>query len=355
MSELETGAVDTAIPNDTAVSTPAPEVAAPEASEGPFDDSALQAIWDKHNPTRGSDGKFQPKTPAVEGEAPPAAEIEAVQPTDQTPEPAAPAIEAPVSWTAEMKAKWSSLPPDVQAYAAQRERETAQALTRYGQQVKQFEPLAGILEQNKVVFERNGVKPEQGVQLLLQAQAMLDQDPISGIAEIARRYGVDLGSLQGAQTQAPELLALRAEISNLKQQLSETSSQVRTREERETSARREAAEAIVSDFRKANPDFDLVETEVINLIPLVRERTPGLSEKEILAKAYEEAGWLNPAIRAKRQADENAKQQAEQRKKADEAKKVSSLNVRSNSTARPAARSWDDDLSSIAAKHYGNR
>lgn len=355
MSELETGAAEAAIPNDTAVSTPAPEVAAPEQSEGPFDDKALEAIWEKHNPVRGPDGKFQTKTPAVEGEEPPAPELEAVQPTEPTTEPAVPAIDPPVSWTAEMKAKWSSLPPEVQAYAAQRERETAQALTRYGQQVKQFEPIAGILEQNKVVFERNGVKPEQGIQLLLQAQAMLDTDPISGIAEIARRYGVDLGSLQGTQTQPPELLALRAEIANLKQQLTETSSHVRSREERETTARREATEALVTDFRKANPDFDLVETEVVNLIPLVRERTPGLSEKEILAKAYEEAGWLNPAIRAKRQAAEEAKRQAEQRKKADEAKKVSSLNVRSTASARPAASTWDDDLGAIAAKHYGSR
>lgn len=356
MSDLETGAVETAIPNETAAPVAAPEVAStPEAetSADGFDaslDDELRAIHAKAYPKRTPDGKFQ----AVEGVEPPADQAEAVQAPEAAPvEQAQPAIDAPVSWTAEMKAKFGTLPPDAQSYIAQREREAAQALTRYGQQVKTFEPIAQVVEQHRSIFERNGVTPEQGLPLLFQAQAMLDQDPVSGIAAIARQYGIDLGALQGTQVHSPELVSLRAEIANLKQQLTETSSHVRGREEREQDARRQALETQVSDFRKANPDFDLVEAEVISLIPLIRGKEPGLSEKEILAKAYDQAAWLNPDLRTKRTASEAAKAAEAARKKADEAKRLNSLNVKSGTAGKPAARSWDDDLRAIASKHYG--
>lgn len=362
MSDLETGAAEAAVPNDTSMpvatpepaSTPAAEQAdTPEASS----DADLQAIWDKYNPPRGEGGKFAPRNPAVEGEQPPATQAEAVEaPKAETVEQApAPAIDPPVSLTAEMKAKFGTLPPDVQAYWAQRERESAQAISRYGQQVKQFEPIAQVVEQHRSIFERNGVTPEQGLPLLFKAQAMLDQDPVSGIAAIAKQYGIDLGALQGTQVHSPELVSLRAELADLKQQLAETSSHVRTREERELDARRQALEAQVSDFRKANPDFDLVEAEVISLIPMIRSKEPGLSEKEILAKAYDQAAWLNPDLRTKRTAAEQAKQAEAARKKAEEAKRLASLNVKSGTTAKATGRTLEEDLEAIAAKHYGTR
>lgn len=350
MSDLETGAAEAVVPNDVAVSAPAPapETTAP-AQEAEYDDTPeLEAIWNKANPVRGADGKFQATT-QPEGAA---AEPEAVQAVDPAIEQAKPAIDAPVSWTAEMKAKFGNLAPEVQTYVAQREREAAQALSRYGEKAKQYEPVANVIEQNRVIFERNGVAPEQGVALLLQAQAMLDTDPVAGIAAIAQQYGVDLGALQGRTTTAPELLSLKAEIANLKAQLNETSTQVRGRQEQEAEARRNALEAQVSDFKKANPDFDLVENEVISLIPLIRSKEQGLSEKEVLAKAYEQAAWLNPDLRAKRVAADQAKAAEAARKKAEEAKKLGSLNVRSAAQAKPAAMSWDDDLQAIAAKAY---
>lgn len=365
MSDLETGAAPAAIPNDTAAPAVAPEATpAPvettqevseEARQASFD-AELRAVWDKAHPPRGGDGKFAPKNPAVEGQAPPASENEAVQAQDPAAEQAtAPAIEPPVSWTAEMKAKWSSLPPDVQAYASLREKETTQALSRYGQQVKQFEPIANVLAQHRATFERNGVTPEQGLPLLLQAQAMLDQDPVSGIAAIARQYGIDLGALQGAQVHSPELVSLRAEIANLKQELSETSSHVRSSKQQDQDQKIQALEKQILDFRTANPDFDLVEAEVISLIPMIRGKEPGLSEKEILAKAYDQAAWLNPDLRTKRTAAEQAKAAEAARKKAEDAKKVNSINVKSTTAARPAAKTWDEDLAAIAMKHYGSR
>jgi hypothetical protein len=357
MSEMMTDTAEAVAPTAAPMpeATPAPETAVQEAPEPDIDDSSeLEAIWHKNNPLRGADGKFQSANPAAPEEAAAEPAQDAVQPEEAAVEPVKPAIDPPVSWTAEMKAKWSSLPPEAQTYVAQREKEAAQALSRLGQQAKQYEPIASVIEQNRVIFERNGVAPEQGISMLLQAQAMLDQDPASGIVAIARQYGIDLGSLQGATTTAPELLSLKAEIASLKQQLTETSSQVRSREEIESTKKLSALEAQVSDFRTANPDFDLVETEVISLIPLIRSKDAGLSEKEILAKAYEQAVWLNPELRAKRLAADQAKAAEAARKKAEEAKKVSSLNVRSAAQAKPAAQTWDDDLQAIAARVYGS-
>lgn len=361
MSEELTGGAEAPAPTDIAVSTPAAETAVstnePSEAAAPDIDGELMNIWNKANPLRGADGKFQStntEQPSEDGGSVQEASTDQAQ--EQAPvEPATPAIDPPVSWSGEMKAKWATFPPEAQAYIAQREKEAAQGFSRLGQQVKALEPLAQTIEQNRSVFERNGVKPEQGVALLLQAQAMLDQDPVSGIAEIARRYGIDLGALQGAQTRPVEIVQLQAKISQLEQALNETSTRVLSREEREVNARREAAETLVSDFRKANPDFDLVESDVIDLIPSIRGRNPEYSEKEVLAAAFKKAVRLNDALHAKHEAAREAKRQEEAKKKAEQAKSVSSLNVKSAAQARPAAQSWDDDLNAIAAKAYGLR
>lgn len=332
-----------------------------QAAPEPSLEDDLRATWDKlHKPApeRDEQGRFRSNNSEAQ-EAP----AEAVPEADQAPapeavEPAKPAIDAPVSWSREMKEKWATLAPEAQQYIAQREREAAQTLTRYGQQIKAIEPVANILEQNRQIFERYQVKPEVAIAKLLEAQAKLDADPISGIAEIARLYDVDLGTLQGATVQPMELVTLRAENNRQQQEIEDLKRRVIEREEREMAARRQSLETQVEDFRKANPDFALVENEVVGLIPLIRSQDIHqiLSEKEILAQAYEQAGWLNPTIRANRLKAEAAKQAEEARKKAEEAKKVQSINVRSSTAAgRGKGNTIDDDLNAIAARLYGTR
>ncbi len=353
MSDLETGAVDAA--------TPAPDVVAvvPETTQeapqtaGPTVDELLSEAYDKSvgEPLRGPDGKFIAKDSETV-EPVEAAPVEA-QAEDQTspeavePEPAKPAIEPPVSWSREMRDKWSSLPPEAQQYIAQRESEAHGQISRLGQQVKTFEPVAKTLEQYKGTFERNGMDYAKGLEALLAAQSMLDVNPRAAILEIARAYGVDLGAEPSSNEAMPprEVLALQAEVMELKRQIAETRTDVVSQKQREQEQRQAALQSEVEAFAKANPFFEDVQDDIAKLIPVIRADEPSLSERQILQKAYDKAIRFNDAAFAKLEADRKAKEAEAAKLKAVEAKKVSSLNVKTSTAARPAARSIEDALS----------
>lgn len=356
MSEIEQGAVDAAIPtNDVA---PVAEVAATEtpteAGETSLEDD-LGAIYDAAvgEPLRGPDGKFisrepkEPETVEPATEAPVEAQAEDQKPEESVVETAKPSIEPPNSWSPEMRDKWASLPPEAQQYIAQRESEAHGRITRLGDQVKAFEPIARTLERHKGTFERSGMTYEQGIDALLAAQSMLDVNPRAAIHEIARAYGVDLGAEPTQSDAMPgrEVLALQAEIAELKRQIAETRTDVVSTKQREAEQRQAALQSEVEAFAKANPYFDDVQDDIAELIPVIRAREPGLSERQILEKAYAKAIRLNDTTFAKIEADRRAKEAEAAKQKAAEAKKVSSLNVRSTTAARPAARTLDDDLS----------
>jgi hypothetical protein len=356
MNEIETVAVDAAQPtNDVA---PVAEVAAPEtpteAVETSLDDD-LSAAYDAAvgEPLRGPDGKFvsrEPNTEAVEPDAEAPAEAKTddqTVPDAEKVEPATPAIDPPTSWSREMREKWTGLPPEAQQYIAQRESEAHSQISRLGQQVKAFEPVARSLEQYRPTFERNGMDYAQGIEALLAAQAMLDANPRAAIHEIARTYGVDLGAeptqLEGMPTR--EALAMQAKIAELERQIAETRTDVVSNKAREAEQRQAALQSEVEAFAKANPFFNEVEADIAELIPVIRAREPGLSERQILQRAYDKAIRINDATFAKIEAERKAKEAEAAKHKAAEAKKVSSLNVRTTTAARPAARTLDDDLS----------
>lgn len=376
MSELEQGAVaETAAPLDVApqsepVSAPAAE--APVETAPPDIDTDLRAVWDKLNPTleRDESGRFRSTNPAAS--EPP--EAQAAPSTEgQSPEPAAsetatPSIAAPNSWPAEMKAKWSALPPDAQEYISRREGEAHAQITRMGQQVKAIEPVNRVLEQNRDVFERVGLSYDQGVNALLQAQRALETNPVAAIQQLANQFGVDLGQLYGngsVQSQPANVLALEARIAALQNQLAETSNRVMTREQRDreeaeakVAAEQAQIEAVYHDFTKANPDFLQIEDHVVALIPAIKAANPGFSKKELLAEAYEQAKWANPALRAQqKEAERKAlqdKAKEEAAKKAADAKRSAAVNVRTGQSASSAEVSNDEALRSVWAKHHGS-
>ncbi len=366
MSDLETGAATAAVPDSAPVSAPVTEAApapavsveAPEADSSPTSleaalDADLNAVWDKHNPAREDDGRFKSTKP-VEAAAEPVTEVQSTEP--ETVEPAQPAIDAPVSWTREMKEQFAQLPPVAKEYIAKRESEATAQITRLGQQVKAAEPLVNVIEQNRHQFEAVGLDPVEGIGNLIRAESMLRADPVAAIKIIAEGFGVDLASYAGGQPQegtSREVLQLRAEIASVRQQLQDTASRERAREQQDAEARNAQKLSLIDEFSKDKADIALVEPDMIALIPTIRQRNPGLSDKEILTNAYEQAIWINPTLREKRIQAETAKVAAEAQKKAEAAKKAASLNVRSGQNARPARASLDDELGAIFDRNHG--
>lgn len=299
------------------------ETQAPEVPQASMEDT-MSKVWDEMNsPDKPRDpgGKFT-AAETTESAKPAAPEKVIDQPLDKVPEPVfKPAIEAPNSWSAEMKAKFGALPPDAQEYIAQREREAHAAITQKGEQIRAFEPIRQTLDQHREVFARNGVSEAEGVQKLIEADRFLETNPVEGIKWLAGHYGVDLRQFTGNpantdQSQAPsrEVFELRQEVTRLKNYLT-----AQERTQHETQQATVATE--IEEFASKNPYFSEVEPELLGLIPIIRSQEPNLNRKEVLEKAYERATYANPNVRQRIIADQQKADQEKQRKEQEEAAK----------------------------------
>jgi hypothetical protein len=353
--QVETVAAEAAAPPPVVESTPAPAVEtpstpdSPEALEAQITDE-LSAVWDKqftNGVERGEKGRFVAKDGKTEPNS-------ADQPQTAQVEPAKPAIEAPQSWSAEARAHWAKLPPEAQQYIAQREGEAHKEITSRGEKLKAFEPLDGVLQSYKDDLSRRGVQPAQAVAMLLEAQRKLDADPLGGLVNIGLTYGIDLRPLLNGQ--APQVAQPDPRVQQLEARVNELLQQVSARQQQEEQQVVSQAEALVTEFKKDKPYFQDVETEMLALIPALRQRHPEASHKELLQKAYESATYANPAIRERiltdqRKTDEE-KRAKEAAERAEEARKSGRVNVRSG-TAKSTPKTMDEDIEALASKFFG--
>lgn len=315
-----------------------PEAAAPSIEED------LRGIWDKNNPPR-ENGRFVAKNPTEQAaDAPPVAE-NVVQTAETTQEQAPPAIDAPISWTAEQKAKWASLPPDTQAYIAQRDKESHDAITRAGQQIKAFEPIGKVIEQFSHVFQKNGLQPHDGIARMMAVNEMLEANPETAIREIAKAYGVNLQGTTDEQNATPESPRIAELEARLARQEAHLTAQLREKQEADNAAL--ARE--IADFAKDKPHFESVRKVMAGLM--------NSGAAETMQEAYDRAIYADPTIRQSLQVE--SQQKAEEQRKAEEAKRISAakkaagVNVKSSPGQSNGPRSLDDDLRDIARKHYG--
>lgn len=315
--------------------TEAPETAAPSLDED------LRSIWDKRNPPR-ENGRFAPRNPTEQAEPP--VNENADQPAEPVVEQAKPAIDAPVSWSAEQKAKWATLPPDTREYIAQRDKESHEAISRAGQQIKAFEPIGKVIEQFGHVFQKNGLQPHEGIARMMAVNEMLETDAPSAIREIAKAYGVNLSgeTEQNADPANREVAELKAELARVKSHLT---AQDRQRE----AAANETLAREIADFAKDKPHFESVRKVMAGLI--------NSGAAETMQDAYDKAIYADPTIRQSLQAD--AQKAAEDKRKAEEAervakaKKAAGVNVKSSPGQSNGHRTMEDDMRAIWQKNHG--
>lgn len=327
-------------------------------------DDDLQKVWDKFNPPRdGQNGQFQAKAPVAVNIDPAKQNSEGQSPEAAVTEPAAkPAIGAPHSWPKEMQDKWASLPPDVQEFAARRDKESQAQISRMGNQLKQYEPVSQVLERHQEAFTRRGLTYQDGVHRLLDAQRQLDENPVAAIAAIARTYGVDLSMFgakdgEGQPSQSPMVASLQAEISGLRRELNETRGIVTTREQREADAHRETLTGAIEKFLDGKPDLDNDEAqaELANYVEMQRKQNPAGTPDAWLSAAYDLWQYATPDRRTaqlnKQRVAEESERLAKAKKEADDAKRHSSLNVKSSPASPSSAQTIDQTLEEIARRH----
>lgn len=352
MSELDntTEVIDTspapvgATPEPVALTVTDKPEATPNWEEAA--DAEMSAIFRKNNPERAEDGKFASREP--EAKLPDQAPIEKVE------QPVVAAINAPQSWSAEMKAVFPTLPPAAQEFIAKRESEANAKITQQGQELSTFEPIKSVIEQHRDIFERNGLEYGDGLARMLNAERMLERDPVAAIGMIAQAYGVNLGQLAGQQQpQDSATAALHQRIAQLEGRLDEQSKRDEQRSKAEAESDTKSRQTLIEKFSQDKPDWADLENDVyLELTALKAAMEDGIilpmTREEHLAKAYERAQRSNPEAFAKKQeADrkaEEVKKLAEAQKRADEAKRSKVVNISSSPASGKQVSSMDDTL-----------
>jgi hypothetical protein len=349
--------IDTAPPPVGAIPDTAPPAPAVETEPNWEEaaDAEMSAIYKKNYPERSENGQFASREPKDE--------TQTVLP-DQAPvakvEPPVSAINAPQSWSAEMKAVFPTLPPAAQEFIAKREGEAQAKITQQGQELSQYEPIKAVFEQHRDIFERNGMDYSDGLGRLLNAERMLEQNPAAAIAQIAQAYGVDLRQYSGQQPSGtgPDT-ALHQRIAQLESQLSNTSTRIEQREKAEADLKLQSIASLIEKFASDKPDWadleDDIHTEIIGIRAAISANAmPGMEESQILARAYERAQRNNPVAWEKKQALEREaaekKRIAEAAKQAEEAKRSKKVNVVSSPANGRTVSSMDDDLKATYRK-----
>ncbi len=340
--------------------SPAAEPAAPVREEAPESkgddlDAELARVFRSANRERDPNGRFASREAAPAGKDIPPNPVG--EKADQAPDtkpieaPKAAPIDAPVSWSGDMKAKFATLPPDVQQYVAQRDRETHAEISKLGQAVRMIEPVGRLLQEHRDSFNARGVSYAQGLQQLLSAQRALDTDPASAIVHLANTYGVDLGQLTGSEGGSPQQGFLLEQIKTLTSELNALKGNIGNREAMEAQKREQELIERVSTFASKRPDFEELSADIYRQVEALKLGQPNLSMEELLEKAYEAARWANPKTRSKlieEQTKEAEKKRMEAaQKQAEAARKAAGVNVK----GRPGGNATDD-LDSLLSATY---
>jgi hypothetical protein len=276
---------------------PPAEVAEPETAE------TVETVTEDR--PRGPDGKFLPKAAAeVSKDAAPekaAAPAPITPPSDNTKASAAQPSTAvgapPVSWAADVKQAWPSLPPAVQQAVLKRETEVSNGFRQYSEQVRRYETaIAPVAE----AAQRHGVPVETAIQRLMSAQEHLDRDPRAAIAWLAQSYNVDLSDLAtnppASQQPARSEQVVPPQVMNT----------ISSLEQRLNGMLMDQNMSAVEQFAQANPHYGDVEDQLPGIMRELTASNPSLSGAPLLKAAYDRAIWLNPDVRAKLIAEQQA-------------------------------------------------
>lgn len=341
--------------------TPAPETAAPEAPQETTEadlDSELAKVFKRatREPSlRAEDGKFASKNPPAPAE-PDAKSVDQPQEAAKTEaqEKPAPIGETPLSWSAEMKAKFATLPPEVQSYVVQRDKEAHEHISRLGNAVKQIEPIGRLLEEHRETFASKRMTYSQGLDQLLRAQKALDTDPVSAISKLATAYGVDLASYGSHDGANPQSAVLLQQVRDLTQEINALKGTVGARERSEANQRQQSLEAAVTKFSEGKTDFEELADDIVAHVTALRATNPNLSHEQLLEKAYDAARWANPKSRERIMSEQakaaEAKRLEEARKQAEAAKNASRVNVKSQAKANAVTDDLDATLATVWRK-----
>ena len=294
----------TAAPEPVSIDTaPTPEPA--EINETPTIEQTMEKVHDRVRPDRATEPKAQPVPPTrPEG--------------------------MPQSWGNDQAKVWERLDPETRELVAMREAQAQRKIPELGRPARDAEQFTSVYEKYQSVMPRgpdgSEVPAPQVFERMLDVYALAQRDPGAVIRHIAESTGFDLSSLTGRPALDSGLLSeATRELDRI------------MAEQNATVQRRNAA--IVEKFHKGKEDhWADIEPDLKTQIRAIQLSDPDLTPKEVLQTAYERAVQLNPHVRQKLDApkakEAAAKEAAETKRRADEAKRLASLNTKSQRVSR---------------------
>jgi hypothetical protein len=265
---------------------------------------------------------------------------------------------APAGLTVAMKARWGSLPPEVQAELARLDKTAAEAAGKaaqpYAEKARAADELNAVIAPHLPMIQAEGGTPAKAIASLLQTAALLrtgsPQQKTHLFMQLASQYGVQLPQGQGQQAEGSQGLMPDIQSHPYVQQLAGMVQQLHgnfTQQQQAEQARLEKANSdAVSSFlteadAKGQPKFpleDSMQSDFASQIRLTREANPGWDARRVLEQAYDNLSWIHPSLRqlklSKQEEERRAKEQQELA-----AKKAAAVSVKGSgpSSAGPSS------------------
>lgn len=216
--------------------------------------------------------------------------------TDKPEQVSTPTIEPPKTWSADEKAKWSTLDPAIQTAIARRDAEIDNGGRQWSEQKRSYEEsLAPV----RTLAQQTGIDEREAIKRLANVELWLRSDPKAALTALAQAYGVtdapQTGNSQEQPTADPQIAQLTNRVNSLMQD--------------QQARERQAASSEIDAFAKApgHEHFESVKSRMGELI----ERGAATD----LQSAYEMAVWGNASLREQIMASQTARTAEEQKAK----------------------------------------
>lgn len=244
---------------------------------------------------RDAKGRFAQKASAAPQPAA-APALEAAPPV-APPTTVAEALKAPQAWRPQVREKWASLPPEVQAEVNRIEADVKRTLSEAAPTKKFHSDFQATVAPYEAMLRAEGVEPLKAVGNLLQTAAALRTAPPAHraqlVANMVRTFGIPIEALDAALSGQPQQGGQQQphlDQESLLQQAEERAFQRIQRERQQVTQQRVVSE--LSTFGEKHEFFDDVREDMADLLSSAARRGVSMS----LADAYSRACKLHPDV-----------------------------------------------------------
>ena len=219
-----------------------------------------------------------------------------------TPQPEAAAPQAPQSWGPALREKWGTLPPEVQQQVVQRETQMQRWANETAPMRQAGEQFMQAIQPYQMAIQAEGVDPITAVTNLMQVGTTLrfgtPAEKATTIAKLVKVYGVDIGALDGALVgevpqngQGYDPQAIQAMVQQQLQPLYQMAQQRRAQEQAEVET---TTRQTIQQFaaKPENKYFDDVRGLMADITEVATKNGQNIS----LDEAYKRACLLHPEV-----------------------------------------------------------